>query len=54
MTNERFGKIHPVVSIIGLYIGLSQFGFMGIFIGPMLVAYLLLFWQMYKEERLEK
>lgn len=51
-TNEKFGRIHPVVSIIGLFIGIAQFGFIGIFIGPLLVSYLVLFWKMFKEEYL--
>jgi len=52
--NEKYGKIHPVVSIVGIYIGIAQFGILGIFVGPLVVAYLVLFWQMYKEEHLGK
>ena len=48
--NDKYGKIHPLVSIIGIYIGIYQFGLIGIFIGPLIVAYLVLFWTMYKEE----
>ena len=51
--NQRYGRIHPVVSIIGIYIGISQFGIVGIFIGPLLVAYFLLFWKLYIEEYFE-
>jgi predicted PurR-regulated permease PerM len=49
--NEKFGKIHPVVSIIGLFVGISQFGFVGIFVGPLIVAYSLILWKIYKEEK---
>jgi predicted PurR-regulated permease PerM len=52
--NEKYGKIHPVVSIVGIYIGIMQFGILGIFVGPLIVAYLVLFWKMYKEEYLRK
>ncbi len=52
--NEKYGKIHPLISIIGIYIGILQFGIIGIFIGPLVVAYLVLFWQMYKEEYIQK
>ncbi len=52
--NDKYGKIHPVVSIVGIYIGIYQFGIIGIFIGPLVVAYLVLFWTMYKEEYIDK
>jgi len=51
--NQRYGRIHPIVSIVGIYIGVSQFGIVGIFIGPLLVAYFLLFWRLYREEYFE-
>lgn len=52
--NDKYGSIHPLVSIIGIYIGISQFGIIGVFIGPLLVAYLLLFWKLYQEEFFRK
>jgi predicted PurR-regulated permease PerM len=52
IVNSRYGSIHPIISIVGIYIGISQFGLVGLFIGPLLIAYLLLIWQMYKEEYL--
>ena len=51
--NQRYGRIHPIVSIIGIYIGVSQFGIVGIFIGPLLIVYFLLFWKLYTEEYFE-
>jgi predicted PurR-regulated permease PerM len=53
VTNKKFGKLHPLISIVGVFIGLTQFGFIGIFIGPLLVAYFLLIWEIYKEEQLD-
>ena len=52
--NQRYGSIHPLVSIIGIFIGISQFGIVGIFIGPLLIAYFLLFFNLYMEEYLGK
>ena len=52
--NDKYGKIHPLVSILGIYIGIYQFGIIGIFIGPLIVAYLVLFWDMYKKEYVKK
>lgn len=51
--NQKYGSIHPVISIIGIFIGISQFGIVGIFIGPLIVAYLILFWRIYREEYLK-
>lgn len=52
LINQRYGSIHPLVSIIGIFIGISQFGIVGIFIGPLLIAYFLLFFNLYMEEYL--
>ncbi|MAH07276.1 hypothetical protein CMI38_03450 [Candidatus Pacearchaeota archaeon] len=48
--NAKYGSVHPVVSIIGIYIGIVQFGILGVFIGPLIIVYLLLFWELYREE----
>ena len=48
--NDRYGSIHPLVSILGIYIGIAQFGILGVFIGPLIVAYLVLFWDLYRKE----
>jgi len=48
--NQKYSSIHPLTSIIGIYIGISQFGIIGVFIGPLIVAYLVLFWRLYREE----
>ncbi|MEK6871584.1 MAG: AI-2E family transporter [Nanoarchaeota archaeon] len=50
LINQRYGSIHPVKSIVGIFIGLYQFGMIGIFVGPLLVVYLFLFWKIYREE----
>jgi len=52
IVNQKYGSVHPLISIIGIYIGVSQFGIIGLFIGPLIVAYLFLFWRLYKEEYL--
>jgi predicted PurR-regulated permease PerM len=50
--NQRYGRVHPLISIVGLYIGILQFGLVGIFIGPLLIAYFILFSKLYIEEHL--
>jgi len=48
--NDKYGSIHPLVSILGIYIGIAQFGILGVFIGPLIIAYLVLFWDLYRKE----
>ena len=52
--NQRYGSIHPLVSVIGIFIGISKFGIVGIFIGPLIIAYFLLFLKLYMEEYFDK
>lgn len=47
---KKVGKIHPLVSLLGVVIGLSLFGLVGLIIGPLLISYFLLMLGMFKEE----
>ena len=47
---QRIGKIHPIETFIGLFIGIYLFGIIGVFIGPLLLATSVLVFKMYKEE----
>lgn len=47
---KKVGKIHPLITIIGVFIGLPLFGLLGLFIGPLLISYTLLIIKMYAEE----
>ncbi len=49
---REFGKIHPLISIIGIFIGIPFFGLFGIVVGPLLLSYFLLIIKMFKEEHL--
>ncbi|QLC50309.1 AI-2E family transporter [Methanolobus zinderi] len=49
---EKVGKIHPLVSLIGVIIGLNLFGLLGIIIGPLLLSYVVLMARMFHEEYL--
>lgn len=49
---EKVGKIHPLVSLIGVIIGLDIFGLLGIIIGPLLLSYIVLMARMFHEEYL--
>lgn len=47
---KRVGRIHPLVTIIGVFVGIPYFGLLGIIIGPLLLSYLILIVQIFKEE----
>jgi predicted PurR-regulated permease PerM len=51
---RKIGNLHPLVSIIGIFIGVSAFGFVGIVIGPLIISYFILTFRMFKEEYLDK
>ena len=39
---KKFGEMHPLVSLIGVFIGIPLFGLLGIVVGPLLISYFLL------------
>lgn len=50
---KKMADIHPLITIFGVVIGLSLFGFMGIIFGPLLLSLFFLFVDMFKKEYLE-
>ena len=44
-------KVHAIVIFIGLLGGLAFFGIIGIILGPLILALLISFLKMYKEEK---
>jgi predicted PurR-regulated permease PerM len=51
---QRVGEIHPFLSLIGIIIGISLFGLIGIVIGPLLLSYFLLTVEMFSREYLSQ
>jgi predicted PurR-regulated permease PerM len=49
---KRVGEIHPLLSLLGIVIGVSLFGLIGIVIGPLLLSYFLLTVKMFSREYL--
>lgn len=47
---DKLGDVHPVITTIGIIIGVPMFGFMGFIFGPLLVSYLLLLIKIYRIE----
>jgi predicted PurR-regulated permease PerM len=52
MLQNKIGDIHPMVSLLGVIIGVVYFGILGLFIGPIMLSFTLLCAQMFKEEYL--
>lgn len=49
---KKVGEIHPFLSLLGIVIGVSLFGLIGIVIGPLLLSYFILTVEMFSKEYL--
>lgn len=47
---KRLGDVHPIITVLGIIVGVPIFGFMGFIFGPLLVSYLLLLIKIYHVE----
>lgn len=47
---RKMGDVHPVVTVLGVLIGLGLFGFIGLIFGPLLVSYIILLFKIYMSE----
>jgi predicted PurR-regulated permease PerM len=47
---KKIGNVHPLITVLGLIVGLRLFGFWGFIFGPLLISYLLLLVKIYKSE----
>lgn len=50
---KKIADIHPLITIFGVVIGLSLFGFMGVIFGPLLISIFLLCLNIFKKEYLD-
>lgn len=53
MLQRKLADTHPLITIFGVVIGLSLFGFMGIIFGPLLLSLFLLCVNMFKKQYLD-
>lgn len=51
---KKFADVHPVITILGVIVGLQWFGLPGLVFGPLLISYFLLMLRIYKTEYLAK
>jgi predicted PurR-regulated permease PerM len=49
---SSLGNIHPVTVLLGVFIGLKEWGFIGIVLGPLIITVLLILIRMFREEYL--
>lgn len=47
---KKMADTHPLVTLIGVFIGMKYFGMIGIIIGPLLLSYFFLLTKMFREE----
>jgi predicted PurR-regulated permease PerM len=47
---KKLGNVHPVITVLGVIVGLSLFGFWGFIFGPLLISYFLLLFKIYASE----
>ncbi|HEY6899203.1 MAG TPA: AI-2E family transporter [Puia sp.] len=47
---KGIGDVHPLITVLGVIVGLKLFGFWGFIFGPLLVSYLLLLYKIYCAE----
>ena len=50
---KKLGNVHPVITVIGVIVGLGLFGFIGLIFGPLLVNYIIILFKIYMNEFVE-
>ena len=51
---RRWARIHPFITVIGAFAGISWFGLLGLLIGPLAISYFFELIRMYRAEYLEE
>lgn len=47
---KKIGDIHPLITVLGVIVGLNLFGFIGLIFGPLLISYFLILVKIYLNE----
>ena len=47
---KKIGDVHPLITVLGVIVGLNLFGFIGLIFGPLLISYFLIFVKIYINE----
>lgn len=54
LLQKKMADTHPLITVFGVFIGLTLFGFWGVIFGPLLLSIFILCLDMYKREYLDK
>ncbi len=54
LLQKKMADTHPLITIFGVVIGLSLFGFMGVIFGPLMLALFILCVEIFREDYLER
>lgn len=47
---KKLGDVHPVITILGVIVGLGLFGFIGLIFGPLVISYVVVLFEIYINE----
>ncbi len=47
---KKIGNVHPMITVLGVIVGLKLFGFMGLIFGPLLISYFIILIKIYMNE----
>ena len=47
---KKLGNVHPMVTVLGVIVGLKLFGFMGLIFGPLMISYFIILLRIYMNE----
>ena len=47
---KKIGDVHPLITVLGVIVGLNLFGFVGLIFGPLLISYFLILVKIYINE----
>ena len=47
---KKIGNVHPMITVLGVIVGLKIFGFMGLIFGPLLISYFIILMKIYMNE----
>lgn len=47
---RKMGDVHPVITVLGVIVGLGLFGFIGLVFGPLLINYIIVLFKIYISE----
>lgn len=51
---RKIADVHPIVSVLGVIMGLQYFGITGLIFGPLIISYFIIFLKMYYMEYQKK